>query len=238
MNIFATEQGILGATDYARQHNTFQAFLTLARSIRKQLGARAYKLDEYIRQLLIACSIPLEEEFFDREDSATNALAASCRMVAKGGGQKDSQANGCYSIVRAYAQAHPLQNQVDNTRSLIYFCELLDDHLAAAMETMIQDIWSDTAGRMDTVLADALFQEICALLGQEEEMMRLNALFAQRFLSVPLRTSPIRSQPMSWHARCWNGTRRLRARSSACCSPVNERLARLPKSKKPSTPVS
>ena len=130
MNIFATEQGILGDTDYARQHNTFQAFLTLARSIRKRLGARAYKLDEYIRQLLIACSIPLEEEFFDREDSATNALAASCRMVAKGGGQKSAQANGCYSIVRAYAQAHPLQNQVDNTRSLIYFCSLLDDYLA------------------------------------------------------------------------------------------------------------
>ena len=108
-------------------------------------------------------------------------------MVAKGGGQKDSQANGCYSFVRAYAQAHPLQNQVDNTRSLIYFCSLLDDHLAMAMETMIQDIWSDTAGRMDAVLADALFQEICALLGQEEEMVRLNALFAQRFLSVPLR---------------------------------------------------
>ena len=38
MNIFATEQGILGATDYARQHNTFHAFLTLARSIRKRLG--------------------------------------------------------------------------------------------------------------------------------------------------------------------------------------------------------
>ena len=130
MNIFATEQGILGDTDYARQHNTFQAFLTLARSIRKRLGARAYRLDEYIRQLLIACSIPLEEEFFDQEDSPTGALAASCRMVAKGGGQKDSQANGCYSIVRAYAQAHPLQNQVDNTRSLIYFCELLDDYLA------------------------------------------------------------------------------------------------------------
>ena len=103
MNIFATEQGILGDTDYARQHNTFQAFLTLARSIRKRLGARAYKLDEYIRQLLIACSIPLEEEFFDREGSPTDALAASCRMVAKGGGQKDSQANGCYSFVRAYA---------------------------------------------------------------------------------------------------------------------------------------
>ena len=83
MNIFATEQGILGDTGYARQHNTFHAFLTLARSIRKQLGARAYKLDEYIRQLLIACSIPLEEEFFDREGSPTDALAASCRMVAK-----------------------------------------------------------------------------------------------------------------------------------------------------------
>ena len=58
MNIFATEQGILGDTGYARQHNTFHAFLTLARSIRKRLGARAYKLDEYIRQLLIACSMP------------------------------------------------------------------------------------------------------------------------------------------------------------------------------------
>ena len=43
MNIFATEQGILGDTDYARQHNTFQAFLTLARSIRKQLGAHFLK---------------------------------------------------------------------------------------------------------------------------------------------------------------------------------------------------
>ena len=137
MNIFATEQGILGDTDYARLHNTFHAFLTLARSIRKRLGARAYMLDEYIRQLLIACSIPLEEEFFDREDSATNALAASCRMVAKGGGQKSAQANGCYSIVRAYAQAHPLQNQVDNTRSLIYFCSLLDDHLAAAIRKAV-----------------------------------------------------------------------------------------------------
>ena len=37
----------MGDTGYARQHNTFHAFLTLARSIRKQLGARAYKLDEY-----------------------------------------------------------------------------------------------------------------------------------------------------------------------------------------------
>ena len=82
MNIFATEQGILGDTDYARQHNTFQAFLTLARSIRKRLGARAYKLDEYIRQLLIACSIPLEEEFFDREGSPTDALG---RKLPDGG---------------------------------------------------------------------------------------------------------------------------------------------------------
>ena len=60
MNIFATEQGILGATDYARQHNTFHAFLTLARSIRKRLGARAYMLDEYIRQLLILAEKQLE----------------------------------------------------------------------------------------------------------------------------------------------------------------------------------
>ena len=107
MNIFATEQGILGATDYARQHNTFQAFLTLARSIRKQLGARAYKLDEYIRQLLIACSIPLEEEFFDREGSPTDALAASCRMVAKGGGQKDSGKRMLFHRARLRAGASP-----------------------------------------------------------------------------------------------------------------------------------
>ena len=60
MNIFATEQGILGDTDYARQHNTFHAFLTLARSIRKRLGARAYMLDEYIRQLLILAEKQLE----------------------------------------------------------------------------------------------------------------------------------------------------------------------------------
>ena len=187
MNIFATEEGILGDPGYARQHNTFNAFLALARSIRKRLGTRAYKLDEYIRQLLIACSVPLEEEFFDRELSLTVALAASCRMAAKGGGQKDAHENGCSSIVRAYAQTHPLQNQVGNTRALIYFCSLLDGHLGAEMETVLQDVWLDTASRVDIVLADALFQEICTLLGQEEEMTRLNALFARRFLSVPLR---------------------------------------------------
>ena len=173
MNIFATEQGILGDTDYARQHNTFHAFLTLARSIRKQLGARAYKLDEYIRQLLIACSIPLEEEFFDREDSATNALAASCRMVAKGGGQKDSQANGCYSFVRAYAQAHPLQNQVDNTRSLIYFCELFDDHLAAAMNKLCKPFRK-------------AFFKFCAGKGQNFLMLAKGGLHPEAIMDIAL----------------------------------------------------
>ena len=52
MNIFATEQGILGDTDYARQHNTFQAFLTLARSIRKQLGVYQRRSNDHIMTCL------------------------------------------------------------------------------------------------------------------------------------------------------------------------------------------
>ena len=52
MNIFATEQGILGDTDYARQHNTFHAFLTLARSIRKQLGVYQRRSNDHIMTCL------------------------------------------------------------------------------------------------------------------------------------------------------------------------------------------
>ena len=106
MNIFATEQGILGDTDYARQHNTFHAFLALARSIRKRLGAQAYKLDEYIRQLLIACSIPLEEEFFDRDASPTDALAASCRAGSEGRKHK-VHACKCLLFHRARLRTRP-----------------------------------------------------------------------------------------------------------------------------------
>lgn len=187
MNIFAAGQGILGDTGYARQHNTFHAFLTLARSIRKQLGARAYKLDEYIRQLLIACPIRSKKNSLTgrvRRRAPWPQAAGWWRWAENRKVRRQMDAIPSCALTR---RRTPLQNQVDNTRSLIYFCSLLDDHLAMGMETMIQDIWSGTAGRMDTVLADALFQGICALLGQEEEMMRPNALFAQRFLSVPLR---------------------------------------------------
>ena len=52
MNIFATEQGILGDTDYARLHNTFHAFLTLARSIRKQLGVYQRRSNDHIMTCL------------------------------------------------------------------------------------------------------------------------------------------------------------------------------------------
>ena len=52
MNIFATERGILGDTDYARQHNTFHAFLTLARSIRKQLGVYQRRSNDHIMACL------------------------------------------------------------------------------------------------------------------------------------------------------------------------------------------
>ena len=52
MNIFATEQGILEATDYARQHNTFHVFLTLTRSIRKQLAAYQRRSNDHIMTCL------------------------------------------------------------------------------------------------------------------------------------------------------------------------------------------
>lgn len=187
MNIFASEQGILGQADYARQHCAFHPFLAQARSVRRQLGPQAYKLDEYIRQLLIACSIPLEEEFFDGRFSLTGRLASSCRVAASGNALEDAPDGACHARVSAYAQEHPLTNQVANTRTLIYFCSLLDAHLAEEMDTVVQEIWFDTANRTDPVLIDALFHEICQTLGREDEMVRLNDLFLRRFLPVPLR---------------------------------------------------
>lgn len=58
MNIFERENAWLGAADFVAGHDTLESFLSQARMIRRRLGTHAYKLDEYIRQLLIACSTP------------------------------------------------------------------------------------------------------------------------------------------------------------------------------------
>ena len=83
MNIFERENAWLGAADFVAGHDTLESFLSQARMIRRRLGTHAYKLDEYIRQLLIACSTPLDE-VFSADDPLTRPLSAQCRRAAQG----------------------------------------------------------------------------------------------------------------------------------------------------------
>ncbi len=185
MNIFERENAWLGAADFVAGHDTLESFLSQARMIRRRLGTHAYKLDEYIRQLLIACSTPLDE-VFSADDPLTRPLSAQCRRAAQGLPPEQERQDIFAQEVQEYAAKHPLPNQEANTRYLIYFCHMVGKFLHEHLPTLVQDIWYDTETRMDSALLDKLYSEICGILGSETDMEKLNELFAKRFLAVPM----------------------------------------------------
>ncbi|HIU15237.1 MAG TPA: hypothetical protein IAC49_02185, partial [Candidatus Ventricola intestinavium] len=115
MNIFERENAWLGAADFVAGHDTLESFLSQARMIRRRLGTHAYKLDEYIRQLLIACSTPLDE-VFSADDPLTRPLSAQCRRAAQGLPPEQERQDIFAREVQEYAAKHPLPNQEANTR--------------------------------------------------------------------------------------------------------------------------
>lgn len=185
MNLLKDEPGLLGNADFIAAHDTFDSFLTKAREIRHLLGTRAYKLDEYIRQLLIACSTPLDEAF-SADTSLTGPLFTQCRLVAQGLSSEHARQDGIYPAVREYASKHPLPYQEASTRCVVYFSRLLSGYLHTQLPVLIREVWSDVEMRMDMALLDKLYDEVCGILGGEADMEELNELFAKQFLAVPL----------------------------------------------------
>ena len=105
MNIFERENAWLGAADFVAGHDTLESFLSQARIILRRLGARAYKLDEYIRQLLIACSTPMDE-VFSADDPLTRPLSAQCRRAAQGLPPEQERQDLFAREVQEYAAKH------------------------------------------------------------------------------------------------------------------------------------
>ena len=134
MNIFERENAWLGAADFVAGHDTLESFLSQARMIRRRLGTHAYKLDEYIRQLLIACSTPLDE-VFSADDPLTRPLSAQCRRAAQGLPPEQERQDIFAREVQEYAAKHPLPNQEANTRYLIYFCHMVGKFLHEHLPT-------------------------------------------------------------------------------------------------------
>ena len=117
MNIFERENAWLGAADFVAGHDTLESFLSQARMIRRRLGTHAYKLDEYIRQLL------------------TRPLSAQCRRAAQGLPPEQERQDIFAREVQEYAAKHPLPNQEANTRYLIYFCHMVGKFLHEHLPT-------------------------------------------------------------------------------------------------------
>lgn len=185
MNLLKDESGLLGNADFITAHDTFDSFLIKARKVRHLLGTRAYKLDEYVQQLLIACSTPLDEAF-SADASLTGPLFTQCRLVAQGQPSERARPDGFDLAVREYASKHPLPYQEASTRCVVYFSRLLNGYLHTQLPVLIREVWSDVEMRMDMALLDKLYDEICGILGGGADMEELNGLFAKQFLAVPL----------------------------------------------------
>ena len=185
MNIFDDDQGFLGENDFVTQHNVFHDFLDQARSIRKKLGAQAYKLDEYIRLLLMACNFPIEANFETDPNNITAPLSDALASLTTTGDPAKSKTY--LTAVKVHLEKFPLKFQEAATKRRIYYCQLVDKFLEFGIDQVVNDIWSDITSYFDPPHVTGLFKEICELLGDESEMERLNDLFARRFLATPLR---------------------------------------------------
>lgn len=193
MNIFSTEQGFIGEDGFVACHNVFQEFLTQARSIRRKLGKKAYKLDEYIRRLLIACTYSIEDDFSTLSKNVASPIYSACRAITfpqSGEEVKTPQSDigkACLAAVKAGEEKLSAAYQEMLTRYRICYCHFVDQLLEPCVDKAVYDIWNDLDIDIDSIAVTELYKEICECLGGEEDMEKLNDLFAARFLAVPMR---------------------------------------------------
>lgn len=184
MNIFSTEQGFIGEDDFVASHNVFQEFLVQARSIRSKLGKKAYRLDEYIRHLLLACTYPIEEVFVTDPGNVTTPISAACKAITSTQEGRDSitlrtdSGKTCLAAVKDGTQKLPGEYQDVFTRRRVYYGQFVDRLLESCMDRVVYEIWNEFESSVDSIAVIGLFKEICELLGSEADMERLNDLFA------------------------------------------------------------
>lgn len=178
MNIFKDKGGIIGEVSIAHLNHMLEKFFEQAAEIRTMLGKQAYLLDEYISCLLEAAAdiVAAPDSYEDDAMQLNNVCYSILRCNEK------SKKNPFYQQAKEFIDAHHLPLQEIPTKHSIYSALLASDFLNFSAERFQKRIEYDYSMSADFCSLLERFNQICSLLGNEEDMERLNLLFRDRFL--------------------------------------------------------
>ena len=182
VNRFKDAKEMLGEVNVKELGVTFVEFIELARLIRNKLGCRKYLLDRYLLDLLEAASGISPMDLAEAGEDAAERLRKLCRQAVR----KDEAVRETLigEQIQAYVEAHPSAYFEKCTKQESYVADLSDLYLEHAAQRYLEEQENELLFRYDPHGGDELYQTIVRLIGGENDMERLNALFAERFLRV------------------------------------------------------
>ncbi len=180
MNAFNSMEGMLGDTRTQHMNRTFAEFLEQSRFIRGRLGKQAYLFDQYLSLLLESANCKLAYDAASDGFDGEAPMFTMCLEILRH--KPKDTANPVYDTMKAYIDANPLPYQEDGTKRAMYCAMLSGDLIENAVKLFKEELTDRFREVVDIVDLRDLYRKICAILGSEDDMEKLQLLFRQRFL--------------------------------------------------------
>ena len=180
MNVFSSVEGILGDTATHHMNCAFAEMLDQSLIIRDKLGNQAYIFDRYLSLLLGAAIVKTGQDIINLDCFGGETAGRMCIEILRH--KPKLTQNPVYDIIESYVTANPLPYQEEATQQAIYCAILSGSILENAAEMFNEGLSENFRSVVDIVELNDLYKKICATLGGENEMEKLNLLFRQRFL--------------------------------------------------------
>ena len=175
VNVFRNRDVLLGAGEASAFSAAWEVFLSLAAKLRRELGDRQYQLDRYLVMLFEMRSDYATPDALDGGAEVFFQLYTHSRKAILQEGEGTSQ---------EFINDHPLPFQEETTKTAVYAAWLSGEHLSKAAIGFLREQNNGLGGKCDIIFLDELYQRLCAFLGREEDMARLNDLFSRCFLPI------------------------------------------------------
>ena len=182
MNIFKDRNMYLGEVNSKSLGTDFVELIELTRSIRNKLGCRKYMVDWYVLTLLeIANTFSLSDLVGDGTDAGDRLYTLIIQSMRR---EKPAAHTRIGDAIDEYIQKHPLPFLEEETRVAVYMADLSDLYLEHAAQRYVEEKEHIVRCQYDHVYIDQQFEAIVGIIGNEEEMIRLNELILTRFMKV------------------------------------------------------
>jgi len=188
MNIFANVTGLLGEIQPEGVGRSLSDFFDVTTCIMERLGERRGLLVEYLKAALDAiCETNIETSATCGFTRGGNELRNVCGGIIRGDNKNTE--HPFYQTAKRYIDTHPFPYKDIQGQLEIYSVALLDEFYKYAVEKYYKEFSGklETGGHITRITT--LYNEICAVLGSDEPMEKLNEIIQKTFITVPVMAS-------------------------------------------------